>query len=194
MFRPGAEYEAYVEALTAAKIIPDSTYIWWALRPSLRHPTLELQLTDCCTSVDDAIAIAGLFRALVKHLVEHSNINANLSPLARALTQENRWRAQRYGIGGTYVDIATAEARPFTDVLSATIALVECDFEELALTHNANHLRRILARGTSAHQQLRNYDALRASGMARLPALKKVVRWLLASTESGDFQEKPCLN
>jgi glutamate---cysteine ligase / carboxylate-amine ligase len=112
MFRSSAEYEEYVQALTEAKIITDSTYIWWALRPSLRHPTLELRFTDCCTVVDDAVAIASLYRALVRHVVEHPQLNAQFSAVARALTEENRWRAQRYGTAGSYVDVATREANP----------------------------------------------------------------------------------
>src|SRR5215218_5582224 len=46
MFESLSEYENYVTALVEARIIPDATYIWWALRPSLRHPTLELRICD----------------------------------------------------------------------------------------------------------------------------------------------------
>ncbi|MGY4513322.1 YbdK family carboxylate-amine ligase [Bradyrhizobium sp. USDA 3650] len=63
MFRNLAEYETYVRTLVDAGIVPNATYVWWALRPSLQHPTLELRITDCCTAIADSVAIAALFRA-----------------------------------------------------------------------------------------------------------------------------------
>jgi glutamate---cysteine ligase / carboxylate-amine ligase len=189
MFRSGAEYEDYVQALTEAKIITDSTYIWWALRPSLRHPTLELRLTDCCTAVDDAVAIASLYRALVRHVVENPKLNAQFSAVARALTEENRWRAQRYGTTGTYVDVATREAKPFKQMLDETLALVRPDLTALGLEPEVVHLGRIAANGTSAHRQLAFYRVLRKAGKPRVAALKEVSRWLCSSTEVGYFVE-----
>ncbi len=187
MFRSEAEYDAYVRALIDAKVVADASYIWWSVRPSLRHPTLELRLTDCCTSVDDAVAIAGLYRALVRHLVEHRRVNADQSALTRALAEENRWRAQRYGTDGTYLDPATTEPKPFAEVLADILALVRDDLDALDLDGETAHLRQILERGTSAHQQLAYYRALRRAGKSRMPALRALVRWLAASTEAGTF-------
>jgi glutamate---cysteine ligase / carboxylate-amine ligase len=192
MFRSGSEYEEYVQALTEAKIITDSTYIWWALRPSLRHPTLELRLTDSCTAVDDAVAIAGLYRALVRHVVEHPKLNAQFSAVVRALTEENRWRAQRYGTAGTYIDVVTREAKPFKQILDETLAIVSPDMAALGLDSEVAHLRRIAANGTSAHRQVSLYRDLRKAGVPRIAALKEVCRWLCSSTEAGYFvQNQP---
>ena len=69
LFRKTEEFEAYVAALTKAGVIDDASYVWWALRPSLQHPTLELRAPDCCTFVDDSIAIAALYRSLARRLV-----------------------------------------------------------------------------------------------------------------------------
>ena len=46
LFRTAAEYDAYVAALTKAGVIEDSSYVWWAIRPSLKHPTLELRAPE----------------------------------------------------------------------------------------------------------------------------------------------------
>src|SRR5581483_5221005 len=50
MFRTQAEFNAYVAALVRAGVMKDSSFIWWAIRPSLANPTLELRARDCCTS------------------------------------------------------------------------------------------------------------------------------------------------
>ena len=53
LLRDGKDYMSYIETLTQAGIIPDSSYIWWAIRPSKRFPTLELRVADSCTYLDD---------------------------------------------------------------------------------------------------------------------------------------------
>ena len=103
LFRTKEEFDAYVAALVRAGVIEDSSYVWWAMRPSLGHPTLELRAPDCCTLVDDAVAIAALYRALARWLVRNPSINADLTAVSRAIVVENKWRAQRYGVHGTFV-------------------------------------------------------------------------------------------
>jgi glutamate---cysteine ligase / carboxylate-amine ligase len=191
MFRGMEEYQAYVRTLVDAHIIPDSTYVWWALRPSLRHPTLELRLTDCCTAVDDAIAIAALYRALVRHVVMHPRVNAEFSAVARALVHENRWRAQRYGTDGTYVDIVSGEAKYFEVLLKDTIDLLADDIAALSLQDEVLHLDKIVRDGTSAHRQLGLYRRLRTTGCPAKTAMTEVTKWLRASTEVGTFVPAP---
>ena len=111
LFRTQEEFDAYVAALVRAGVIEDSSYVWWAIRPSLKHPTLELRAPDCCTLVDDSIAIAALYRTLARQLIRNPWLNWDLNAVTRAIVVENKWRAQRYGVHGTFVDRATARSR-----------------------------------------------------------------------------------
>src|SRR5215204_3478907 len=188
MFGSMGEYQAYVDALVKAGTIPDATYVWWALRPSLRHPTIELRLTDCCTAVDDAVAIAALFRALVHHVYCDRKRAPKYSPVVRALTEENRWRAQRYGTGGTFLDLESHEAKPFSVVLNETLELASGGYAEFRMEHEAEHLRTIATRGTSAHLQLELYRSLRKSGRRSNAALREVTKYLRRCTEAGAFE------
>ena len=43
LFRTREQFDAYVNALVRGGVIKDSSYIWWAIRPSFNHPTLELR-------------------------------------------------------------------------------------------------------------------------------------------------------
>jgi carboxylate-amine ligase len=52
LFRAKAEFDAYVAALVRAGVIADSSFVWWLLRPSLQHATLEPRAPDCCTLVE----------------------------------------------------------------------------------------------------------------------------------------------
>ncbi|HZS64732.1 MAG TPA: carboxylate-amine ligase, partial [Xanthobacteraceae bacterium] len=104
LFRTKVDYDAFISALTWAKIIPDASYIWWAIRPSLRFPTIELRVADSCTRLEDALAIAALFRCLVRALDRDRNLNAGFDRVGRAITRENKWHAQRYGVAAIFVD------------------------------------------------------------------------------------------
>jgi glutamate---cysteine ligase / carboxylate-amine ligase len=66
LFQDKKEFDAYVAALVKANVIADSSFIWWAIRPSLGHPTLELRAPDSCTRVEDSVAVAALFRVLAR--------------------------------------------------------------------------------------------------------------------------------
>ncbi len=115
LFRSKAEYEAYVAALVESGAIPDSSHLWWAVRVSEKYPTLELRAPDCCTHLEDSIAIAALYRALVRYLYRVPDHNAGLDVVDRSIAVENKWRAQRYGAQGTFV--GRAGAVPVTEVL-----------------------------------------------------------------------------
>lgn len=179
-----AEWEAYVALLQKAGVIKDASYLWFAVRPSLQHPTLELRISDCCTRLDDALAVAALYRCLMRLLYRDRRINDALTPLHHAVAQENKWRAQRYGTDGTYVDVARGTL-PFADQLEELLDLVAQDARDLGHEAEMEHVRRIPAQGTSAHGQIGVYRTARLAGDSRTAALRKVVDWLAETTTSA---------
>ena len=85
LFQTKADYDAYVDALVKAGVMQDSSYIWWSIRPSLKHPTLELRAPDVPTLVDDSIAIAALWRSLARRLTRNRKLNDDLNVVSRAI-------------------------------------------------------------------------------------------------------------
>ena len=65
-FTDEAEYARFVDLLAAGGAAKDASYLWWAIRPATRFPTLELRICDACTRVADTVAIASLFRCLLR--------------------------------------------------------------------------------------------------------------------------------
>jgi carboxylate-amine ligase len=182
LFKTLSDYQKYIDTLVAAGVINDASYIWWVIRPSLKHPTLELRIADVCTRVEDALCIAALFRCLVRHLVEQPDLNAGLGPIARAIAGENKWRAQRYGTSSTFVDLQSMQAMPIDIVLHELIELIRNDAQALACLDEVCRSYDILKHGASADEQLRVYADARAAGCGRLQALKDVVDWLQRET------------
>lgn len=68
VFDSYVEYERHVNMLTNAGLLEDASKIWWDVRPSCKFPTLEVRISDMCTRIDDAIAIASLYRCLLRML------------------------------------------------------------------------------------------------------------------------------
>ncbi len=185
VFRNDGEYQLYVETLVRSGAIPDAGHIWWAIRPSVRFPTLELRIADSCTTPEDALCIAALFRCLIRRLSCDVAINAQINPMWRLLVDENRWRAQRFGVDGAFIDIAQSALRPLTELVEELLGLIAEDAAILDCVPEVEHARTILARGTSADQQLRLYAEAREAGETRRQALGRVADWLLEATTAA---------
>jgi carboxylate-amine ligase len=153
LFRTEDEYQSYVKALTQSGVMPDESYIWWAMRPSMRHPTLELRAPDCCTKLEDAVAIASLYRALARHLFDRLADAEEVTILDRAIAVENKWRAQRYGVECSFVTKSGPVALP--DFLAELIDRIADDAEHLHCRREVEHCMAIAQLGSSADHQLR---------------------------------------
>jgi carboxylate-amine ligase len=179
LFRTREEFDAYVAALVRAGVIEDSSYIWWAMRPSLNNPTLELRAPDSCTLVEDSIAIAGLYRTVAHHLYFNRWRNSELNPVSRAIVVENKWRAQRYGVHGTFV---TEEgAVTVAEMLDRVVEDTAKDAEALGCIAEIRRCLAIVGSGTSADAQLAVFEA-HNGGESREAALRAVTDWIAAAT------------
>jgi glutamate---cysteine ligase / carboxylate-amine ligase len=179
LFRTREEFDAYVAALVRADVIEDSSYVWWAIRPSLNNPTLELRAPDSCTLVEDSIAIAALYRTLAYHLYVNRWRNCELSAVGRAIVVENKWRAQRYGVQGTFAteDGAVTVAEMLERVIEETAA----DAAALGCAAEIDRCRAIVTSGTSADAQLAVFKAHLERG-GRDAALRAVTDWIAGAT------------
>jgi glutamate---cysteine ligase / carboxylate-amine ligase len=186
LFEDQADYDRFISIMTETRAIQDSSYIWWAIRPSLKFPTLELRVADSCTTVGDAVRLAMLYRSLVRHLERNPIVNAGLTAASRAIAQENKWRAQRYGIHGSFIDEARRMLISVPEFLHGVIAMVAEDAEALGCARHLASMDDILRRGTSADRQIAVFTDRIGQGQSREEALGGVIEWLAA--ESGGQQ------
>lgn len=182
LFAGPEDYERFLRVMTRSGAIQDASYIWWAMRPSMRYPTLELRVADSCTRLDDAIAVAALWRCLVRLVVRRPDIHATLTGASRGIAAENLWRAQRHGIRATLIDEHSGETAPVASRLEEVLQLVAEDAEALGCASRLEALRGIVASGSSADRQIAVYREARDAGASRLEALRAVVDWLASTT------------
>jgi carboxylate-amine ligase len=79
--------------------------VYWHARLSPRYPTVEIRISDVCLSVDDAVLLAGLVRALVATAVEEFR-EGRPAPAVRTATIT---AAARHGLGGPGIEVFSGE-------------------------------------------------------------------------------------
>jgi glutamate---cysteine ligase / carboxylate-amine ligase len=181
-FASWSDYQRTVGALSRSGAVEDASKIWWDLRPSSRFPTLEMRITDVCTRTEDALTIAALFVCLCRALCRMRRAGLTWHAYPLLLLNENRWRAQRYGVRGSLIDFAEARLIPCAELADRLIGLVEQDAEALDCTEEVQRARTIALHGTSADRQLARHRELIQAGATAQQALSLVVDQLIEET------------
>jgi len=177
-------YQRYRTLLHRTGALAADGALWWAIRPSHRFPTVELRITDACPRLEDALCIAGLFRHLVEHCAVPRYDPQPLSREIRWVTQENYWRALRYGRQGTYIGVHDQHPVTALGWLAQAQAQFGCDTADADRAFQ--HARRILTEGTSAERQLASLEQARRGGLDHRQALRVVVDELLEEAVADD--------
>ena len=75
----------------------------------------------------------------------------------RALIEENKWRAARWGIDGQLIDFGKKAEVPMRDLALELLDFVDDVVDELGSREHVNYVHTILRDGTSADRQLTVY-------------------------------------
>lgn len=195
IFASWRDYQKTIDVLCKSGAIEDGTKIWWDLRPSARFPTLEMRITDVCPLIEDGLCIAALFRCLCRHLsrartgsVAGRRMNSPLTPIA--IINENRWRAERYGVDRGMVDPEGGCLTSFGEMIDALLEVIHEDAVQLDCVGEIEHARVILARGTSADRQLHLYQRRLDQGLSLAEAMKGVVDQLVSETAASRYSSR----
>ena len=181
-FASYAEYERHIRVLTNAGLIEDASMIWWDLRPSASFPTVETRIMDVVTNLEHALSLVALTVCLMRMLYRARIRNQRWRVYAGMLINENRWRAMRYSFDEGLIDLARGEVVPFPDLLAEILEFVEEDADHLGCQDEVMGLGSILEAGTSAHNQVGQYQQAIAQGASSEQALQVVVDWLIEQT------------
>lgn len=190
LFDDAADYERYIEGMTKTGAVKDPTYFWWHIRPSTRFPTLELRVADSCTKLDDALAIAALYRCLVRLVDRRPDIHAQLTGASRGFVMENLWRAERSGVHAKLIDEASMTAISVRKMIDQLLDLIAEDMAALGCKAQCQHARTIARKGSSADGQLGAFEAALKGGKSERQALSSVIDWLAEETASVSTERR----
>jgi len=178
VFASRTEYDALVETLVAAGAIEDASKIYWDLRLPARVPTVEFRVTDVCLTIDEAVMIAGLARALTRTCYEDAMRDAPFPPARPELLRAAHWRAARYGLTEQLIDVAAARCVSAPELIDSLLGFVRPALEEAGDWDEVSAIvRQTLERGTGAERQRAAYQ--------RRGRIEDVVDFVLEETARG---------
>jgi len=178
LFASVGEYEALVQALVATGSIEDASKIYWDLRLPERVNTVEFRVTDVCQTIDEAVMIAGLARALVRTCHWHAQRGDPVPAARPELLRAAHWRAARYGLEAELIDVLAARTVPAGTLVDTLLGYVRPaleasgDWEDMA-----GLVAETLRGGNGAQRQRATYR--------RTGRLEAVVDEIVAATERG---------
>ncbi len=171
------EFQSYTDLLVKTGSIDNGKKIWWDIRPHPVFGTIEVRICDLCTKVDETIAIAALIQAIFVKIYKLFTCNMTFRVYRRALINENKWRAMRYGLNGELIDFGKQQSMAARDLLVELVEFVDDVVDDLGSRQAVEYVHRMLEEGTSADRQLATY--------ASTGDLKAVVDQLVRETVEG---------
>lgn len=171
------EYDNYINLLIKTKCIDNAKKIWWDIRAHPFFPTIEVRICDIPLHAQETIAITALIQAIVAKLHKLRVANLNFMNYKRALINENKWRASRYGIEGKLIDFGN-DAQVETRVLILELLdFVDDVLDELGSREEIAYIHKILETGTGAVRQIAVFE--------ETGSLEKVVDYIIDETLVG---------
>ncbi len=157
-FASVGEYHAVVQSLVKSGVITDAGQIYWAVRLNPTYSTLEVRVADACTTIDEAVAYAGLSRALVRVCLEEGRNERQPSVVRPEILAAARWRAARSGLDDALIDPLTAEPIPASAMLDRLLMYVRPALEDVGdWDEVADLVEQTVRHGTSAARQRAAY-------------------------------------
>jgi carboxylate-amine ligase len=151
-------YDNFIKLLVKTNCIDNGKKIWWDLRVHPFFNTVEFRICDVPMTVDETICIAALFQAICAKIYKLRSLNMNYIQYSRALINENKWRASRYGIDGHLIDFGKEEEVNTRVLIYELLDFVDDVVDPLNCREAAHFAAKILETGTGADRQLKVYE------------------------------------
>ncbi len=177
-FDSRAEYDDVVQALTDVGVIDDGSKIYWDVRPSSHFETLEFRVADVCATLDEAVMIAGLCRALAQTSHQQHLQDEPIVPIRPELLRAAKFRASRFGLEGELIDVRARRSIPAARMILAMLDFLRPALESVGEWDQVSRLvHRTIERGNGAMRQ--------RAALARSGRMEDVVDLLIEETAQG---------
>ncbi|MEO8412861.1 MAG: carboxylate-amine ligase [Ginsengibacter sp.] len=151
-------YDNYIKLLVKTNCIDNAKKIWWDLRVHPFFNTVEFRICDVPMTVQETITIAALFQGICAKLYKLRTQNLNFIIYPRALINENKWRAGRYGIEGSMIDFGKEIEVNTRVLIYELLDFIDDVTGPLGIRNAISHVHRMLEEGTGADRQLKVYE------------------------------------
>jgi carboxylate-amine ligase len=148
------DYERYVRFLYETGSITEHTQLWWSVRPHLAFSTVEIRICDGQPELAEAQALAALLYAVSARIARAIDEGEPLPAHPHRLIEENFWRAIRYGLSQTFIDLDSGAILPTRQRIEDLIAWISPVAEELGALPYLN-----IPEKNPAERQIARYEA-----------------------------------
>lgn len=153
-FASVAHYRGILDCFLASGMVMDPGMLYWYARPSVHVPTLEVRVADAAATVDEAVLLAGLTRALVAAALAQDDRLRGPDHVDDQLLWAACWRAARDGLEGDALDATTGRLVPAWQLLTDLVEHLRPVLEESGdLELTTQLLQTLRARGSAASRQ-----------------------------------------
>ena len=179
-------YGKLVDELIACGLIESPKDLWWDVRPSPSHGTVEVRICDMPLGLEAVLNLTALIECLVHFLSRQqdreidSDVGSDATEADRArllVLQQNRWLAARHGLDATPIDCFTHRKAPARVLARELIDRLIPVGRELGCDEYLQNLRPRTRRANGAATQLATY--------ARTNNLEDVARLMTRADSSG---------
>lgn len=147
------EFEQFASDQLTTGVIDDLSEIRWDVRPAPALGTLENRICDGVSTTADLSALVALTHCLVVDLDARVAAGEPVEVLPPWHTQENKWRAARYGLEAIVIVGADSTERLVTDDLADLLARLAPVAERLGCSAELDSVADLVARGASYQRQ-----------------------------------------
>ncbi|MDP9457506.1 MAG: carboxylate-amine ligase [Actinomycetota bacterium] len=147
IFASRAEHDALIEALVRTETVEDATKVYWDARLPEKTETIEIRVADVCSTIDEAVMLAGLSRALVRSCFERDGREEPYPTARPEILRAAHWRASRYGLEGELIDVEEERVVPAGYAIQKLLDFARPSLEEIGDWDEVSDL----VRGTLEH-------------------------------------------
>ncbi|GAC1468952.1 MAG: glutamate--cysteine ligase [Isosphaeraceae bacterium] len=156
-----SDYEALAHRLTALGIIKTTKELWWDVRPSPEHGTVEVRICDMPADLHSVLGLTALIQCLVASLSKVENGNGPMDECGMMITRQNRWLAARYGLDAQLVNPHTGVTEAARDVLKGLVVQFRDQAEALGCSRQLDHVWTLSDAPTGAERQITVFEQTR---------------------------------
>ncbi len=158
-FNDASHFDSFVAMLVKTNCIDNGKKIWWDLRVHPYFNTIEFRICDVTMRTEETIALAALMQSLTAKMYKLMKSNIGWRRYDKALINENKWRAARFGISSKLIDFGKQQEIPTKDLINEMLDLVDDVADALGTRKHLDKISWILENGTGADRQLEHYFA-----------------------------------
>ncbi len=151
-------FARYIDILVRTRSIIEYTQVWWSVRPHVSFGTVEVRICDAQATAAESDGLAGLIVACVAQAARDHDEGVPAPEIPNRLIEENLWRALRYGLDGTLLDLVALEPYPAAQALERLLTWTAPMRDELGLDvalpadNGAQRQRAMIAAGMDVHE------------------------------------------